>query len=721
MDINLRWGTASGTQIYNNSTSFFNVTLNSGSTLNLNVTGANTGNACINSTGGTGTAGGTWTINGTMNIPGTLYATTSNNLRAAKWIIGNSGIVTCNYLECSASGTAGHEIEILDGGKLNLNTNNGFFNFSSTNNVYDFQDGSTVEYSSPLGIQTVKATIPSVFEYSNLLISTNGGTKQLAGNILVKRDLTITGGVLVANSFNINVGRNWENFGTNGFTEGTSGTVYFNGTSAQTMTCSGGEDFYMTDFSGAGTKTLLNDITVASNLSINSGSGALIANSNNVTVGGNWSNFGTAGFTEGTVGTVTFNGIAAQSITCAGGENFYNCNINNTSIGVTLNNSVNISNLLTLTSGKVHTGTNEMNVTSSVSNSIAGYQTDPSIATFILGPYINGNLRRSVATSGLYDFPIGTATNYEFVAVNLNSSSGINNIYAYFKSPVDGAAPNVTLNSTLITTLLNAGYWIISPDAYTAVDYDITASSIGHDNGGGVATQYTILKRELITDSWASLGTHNNATQTLYGSGASEVITAKRTSYSSFSHFGIAKGLNPLPIELLKFCGIYLDQKINLTWQTTSETNNDYFEIFKSKDLSYFEKLGTVAGAGNSNSTNTYSFIDENPYPGNNYYKLKQVDFDGNYSESNTILVKFLKAGELNIYYNNANSVIVSNTSNKIDVIEITDITGKSVIKLVNNSEESQLQINIDNITPGIYFVKVICNNESTVKKIFIE
>ena len=93
----------------------------------------------------------------------------------------------------------------------------------------------------------------------------------------------------------------------------------------------------------------------------------------------------------------------------------------------------------------------------------------------------------------------------------------------------------------------------------------------------------------------------------------------------------------PLPVELLFFdAKVANNSTVNLVWQTASEVNNDFFSIERSKDLQTWETLKTVDGAGNSVEQIAYADSDPAPYLGTSYYRLKQTDFDGNFSYSET-------------------------------------------------------------------------------------
>ena len=96
-----------------------------------------------------------------------------------------------------------------------------------------------------------------------------------------------------------------------------------------------------------------------------------------------------------------------------------------------------------------------------------------------------------------------------------------------------------------------------------------------------------------------------------------------------------------LPITLISF---EAEKKLNsvlLTWVTLAEINNDFFTIEKTKDGVNFELVGNVKGAGNSIEKLSYELIDASPYDGVSYYRLKQTDFNGEYTYSELRAVEF--------------------------------------------------------------------------------
>ncbi|MEN0050943.1 MAG: T9SS type A sorting domain-containing protein [Bacteroidota bacterium] len=98
-----------------------------------------------------------------------------------------------------------------------------------------------------------------------------------------------------------------------------------------------------------------------------------------------------------------------------------------------------------------------------------------------------------------------------------------------------------------------------------------------------------------------------------------------------------------VPVELLLFEGKAMDKGNQMIWTTASEINNRGFEIWRSSDAKSWKTIGFVEGAGNSLELQHYSFLDELPLKGINYYRLKQMDFDGAYEYSEVIAIDVQK------------------------------------------------------------------------------
>jgi len=165
-----------------------------------------------------------------------------------------------------------------------------------------------------------------------------------------------------------------------------------------------------------------------------------------------------------------------------------------------------------------------------------------------------------------------------------------------------------------------------------------------------------------------------------------------------------------LPITLVNFDAELLNREVRLHWETASEENSDYFLIERSQNGLDWEKVSTKKAAINSNSTLNYEDFDKHPYPESSYYRLKLYDIDGSYTTSNIVSVNY-KKDELNIFPNPASNTL-SIRGKSIGEISIIDVTGKDVTNQTSflNASNSFVQLDIQNLTQGLYFV--YCNNE---------
>jgi hypothetical protein len=176
-----------------------------------------------------------------------------------------------------------------------------------------------------------------------------------------------------------------------------------------------------------------------------------------------------------------------------------------------------------------------------------------------------------------------------------------------------------------------------------------------------------------------------------------------------------------LAVELLDFQGVAANKSVDLTWTTTSEKDNDYYQIERSKDGKTFEKIGQVKGNGTTNVKQAYSFRDESPLwgLGANYYRLRQIDFDGTSTTSNIISVTPSENKEkLQVYPNPAQNTLtiafnqgVGNTSNVAN-FKIINVLGQEILRgTVNQS------VDISALPMGSYVVKVGLEQTTFVKQ----
>ena len=173
-----------------------------------------------------------------------------------------------------------------------------------------------------------------------------------------------------------------------------------------------------------------------------------------------------------------------------------------------------------------------------------------------------------------------------------------------------------------------------------------------------------------------------------------------------------------LPVTLTQFRAFPQDdQTTRLAWSTSSETNNDYFDVEYSVDGKDFIKIGRRTGAGTTTTPQDYSFVHESPIAGVNYYRLKQVDFDGDFEYSDIEVVNFgqIEASEMLLYPNPARDVLTIRSSKlteqQVDM-EIYNTNGELVLQRNYEAFEASQQIGIRNLPAGQYFLQMRTNEE---------
>ena len=180
-----------------------------------------------------------------------------------------------------------------------------------------------------------------------------------------------------------------------------------------------------------------------------------------------------------------------------------------------------------------------------------------------------------------------------------------------------------------------------------------------------------------------------------------------------------------LPITLGQMTASCQDQQVLIQWETVSESNTDFFEIQKSRDLSNWISMGTVPAAGNSNQSINYTFLDDQPWNGMMYYRIKQYDRDGMLSTLNPISMDcHQQESSWKIYPNPAhhNWFIAYTVVNDLEniTIEIRDISGKWIATKVCNLHQGNHQIYFEelNLESGNYWIQINTGTDKEIKKL---
>ncbi len=475
--------------------------------------------------------------------------------------------------------------------------------------------------------------------------------------------------------------------------------------------------YYHLYFETSNIKSLSADVDVNGDLKID-GSTQFDPSGFDVDVAGHWNNISTNGDPFVEAGSdVTFDGTAAQSITSNIGETFEDLIINNTSAtGVTLNDDIRVDNALSLVDGNLYTSAASLLSISDGATSSSG-----SAASFVDGP-----MRKE--GNDIFTFPVGDGTIFARIGMTAPASPAAIFEAEYF----DGSHFNTASVDAALNNVSVVEYWNLNriatgnTVAVTLFWEDGTRSGV--NNMGDLKVSYF----DGGVPEWNDQGQGGNS-----GSPAAGSVTSVGavTTYGSFTLGSSTNGFNPLgdvggplPIELIALNAVKEPNGVRINWITATEINNDHYSVERSANGLDFDELVRVPGAGNTTELTNYSYLDQHPLYGISYYRLKQTDFDGTYSYTETVTVRndmLMAAGGVKLFPNpvvsgeNFNIALPDGSSVEGEevLIILADVTGREVFsKLVvfeKNGSKIAVDVN-DQLRPGVYMV-VASNDDQIV------
>ena len=155
------------------------------------------------------------------------------------------------------------------------------------------------------------------------------------------------------------------------------------------------------------------------------------------------------------------------------------------------------------------------------------------------------------------------------------------------------------------------------------------------------------------------------------------------------------------------------ENKVLLTWSSTSEQNNDYFLLERSQNAINWTSIGRIEGKGNSSSSQTYKFLDSTTPAKNVYYRLKQIDFDKHFSYSNIASIFFEKI-DFSLYPIPAKDFFILKNPLDIKHIKIYNSAGVFVKEEIFQNKP----IDISKLSNGLYFIQIETSKGISIKKI---
>ena len=205
-------------------------------------------------------------------------------------------------------------------------------------------------------------------------------------------------------------------------------------------------------------------------------------------------------------------------------------------------------------------------------------------------------------------------------------------------------------------------------------------------------------------------------------------------SIQLFAGIGVGYStVGSLPVELTSFTAKQSVSGVELRWATATEVSNYGFDVERSyllspNDKTNWDKIGFISGHGNSNSPNSYSFIDNKPLSGKSQYRLKQIDKNGAFKytkiiEVVSVILKYNLAQNFPNPFNPSTLITYSIPTSSNVIINVYNILGELIKTLVNEYQEAgSYKVNFDagGLSNGIYFYKIQSGNFAAIKKMLL-
>ncbi len=521
------------------------------------------------------------------------------------------------------------------------------------------------------------------------------------------RDITINQGatLTLAAGAVLNVCGNFYNYGS--IVADPTSVIAFTGTGTQNIYGSlvGADKFGNLLINKSSGVVILNaGIEIAGDITIQNSTSIFNVNGQYLKLAGNFLNAdGSATFTGVSGATVEFNGITDQLYVPGGPLTLFDVVINQgvPAAVILTGNSMTISGSLTLTSGRIETQLNEVQVTNTAPSAVNAGN---------INSYVDGYLRRATAVIGSYDFPVGhfiSGKGYQLANIDFTSANTATELLAHFSPFSLIPAPLGVLDCGITYNLeaLDNGSWTISSTPstssgiYTATLYNTPGS---YTNSGG-ASSWTVMKYPTLGTGWMLDGSCVT----------SSISQVTRTGLSGFSEFATAQSVEFLPVTLIAFSAWATNKGNHIEWTTASEFNNDFFSLEKSPDGNHFEEINKQPGLGYTLEQHHYNYLDAAPYQGSNYYRIRQVNTDGTFAYSKVAIVEnSMQAPLMSHPFPNPTTGLlhfdISSLEDGTAIIQVTDVFGKIMLSQNHLLKTGTNTIGLDLqwLPEGVYFIE---------------
>jgi hypothetical protein len=481
---------------------------------------------------------------------------------------------------------------------------------------------------------------------------------------------------------------------------------------AQNTTYGGGNDPYIldggynSDYSPAGTIVLADGIVTLTNDATYEHGNNLLQNS------GSWTSTNSLDLFLA-AGSNTISGNTAPS--------FYNVHFNNGAgniMAITNTQGIQISGQAQFDNGITTTVRSNINTGAIRFAHDATYTSDTTDAQ-----HVDGYVSKTGNTA--FTFPVGSGTDLRTLSISAPVSTLTEISTAWFAGnpgtvtdPSDAAVHSAASFAAPIQSVSTAGFWDWIPVAGSDDGLTVTVSIPDMSASSVLPADLRLVGWN--GTQWIDLSGSGNASGNTENSTLSGTIPAGIT----ISALGIGSISTPLPVHFSAFDAYADGCRVQLNWSTTMEINNDYFIAERSYDGRAFTEIARVPGAGNSSEKQDYSYTDEHPADGLNYYRIRQVDLDGKHTSTNVRQAYVHCNGDdaIKVFPTVSNNMVQVLLPKRYEDATVTVLTtlGQKVNVPMENTN-GHYRINIAPLAAAMYMIHVQKGEEVNTFKIIKE
>lgn len=338
--------------------------------------------------------------------------------------------------------------------------------------------------------------------------------------------------------------------------------------------------------------------------------------------------------------------------------------------------------------------------------------------------------------------PIGNSSTYGY-----NKGAWGGNVITHTSSDGDSLQVSSVTGNPECVHIYNVSSTPSSVSGITGIGGNATYYGVFH--GFGSSTTYTgtyfygennaFQISNPVDESFNKVFTRANNSSSSWVQGTSTINTTNKTlTLTALStEFMLGNTQTPLPVTFIKFEGKAFENHNLLEWETATEINADRFQIERSLNGINWEAIGSVSAAGNSNQILKYNFQDADYLDVESFYRLKQIDFDGQFEYSNVVLIDrssidrepLQVEAKISLFPNPTKAAkeinIISNLSlEKFGFIEIYNVNGQFVqsspIYRTKDNTQAQLKL-LEGIEAGQYILRLMGDYETKTFRLIIE